>query len=88
MAEKTVMKLLLSKYAPLSIDTSSVTMEDQPIINQPTSIEMLPILPSEPQLQPELIDTPVEDDYTEIDDPTLLIDDKSSIRDELFTAVT
>jgi recombination protein RecT len=40
MAQKTVIKLLLSKYAPLSVDMQTAAISDQSVINNPETLDV------------------------------------------------
>lgn len=53
MATKTVLKLLLSKFAPLSIEMQKAVLTDQSVINNPETVDVTYVDNAEPQIDKE-----------------------------------
>jgi recombination protein RecT len=52
MAQKTVLKILLSKFAPLSVEMQSATIADQSVINNPDTLDVTYADNVEPEVEP------------------------------------
>jgi len=52
MALKTVLKLLLSKFAPLSVEMQTATIVDQSVVNNPDTLDVSYLDNTEPEVDP------------------------------------